>query len=387
VQALAQQEELVGRHLLDLVGGVAALHVGAEGPALDRLGQDDGGGALLLRGRLVGRVQLPVVVAAAREVADLLVGEVLDHAPQARVGTEEVLARVGPGLHGVALELAVDGGVHLLEQHAVDVPEEELVPLRAPHHLDDVPACAAEHGLELLDHLAVAAHRAVEPLQVAVDDPDEVVEPLAGGERDRAERLGLVTLAVAQVHPHPRLRGVLEAAVVQVLVEPGLVDGADRPQAHRHRGELPELRHQPGVRVRRQAVAGHLAAEVVELLLREAPLQERPGVDAGGGVALEVHVVAGQAVVLAAEEVVEADLVQRGGGGEGGEVAADAVGVLVGLHDHHGRVPADEGADAAFEVLVAGEERLLLRRDGVHVRGGHGGRDADLQLASALEQP
>ena len=76
--------------------------------------------------------------------------------------------------------------------------------------------------------------------------------------------------------------------------------------------------------------------------------------------ALEVDVVAGRAVVLAAEEVVEADLVERGRAGERRQVAADAVGVLVGLDDHHRRVPADEGADAALDVLVAGEPRLLL---------------------------
>ena len=60
--------------------------------------------------------------------------------------------------------------------------------------------------------------------------------------------------------------------------------------------------------------------------------------------------------------------------------------VLVGLDHHHRRVPADEGADAALDVLVAGEERLLLGRDGVDVRRGHRGRRADLQLAGPLEQ-
>ena len=49
----------------------------------------------------------------------------------------------------------------------------------APDHLDHVPAGAAEIGFQLLDDLAVAAHRAVEALQVAVDDEDQVVEPLA----------------------------------------------------------------------------------------------------------------------------------------------------------------------------------------------------------------
>ena len=68
--------------------------------------------------------------------------------------------------------------------------------------LDHVPARAAEDRLELLDDLAVAADRAVEALQVAVDDEDEVVEALTAREADRAERLGLVGLAVAEERPH-----------------------------------------------------------------------------------------------------------------------------------------------------------------------------------------
>ena len=122
-------------------------------------------------------------------------------------------------------------------------------------------------------------------------------------------------------------------AVLQVAVEPGVVQRGERAEAHRHRGELPELGHQPRVRVAGQAApaAADLAAEVVEVVLGEPALEERPGVHAGRGVALEVDVVAGVAVVLAAEEVVEPDLVQAGRAGERGQVAADAVGVLVGL--------------------------------------------------------
>ncbi len=253
VQAVPQQLELGRGHLLDLVGGVAGLDLGPERPALDGLGQDHRRLAGRLGGGLVGGVQLAVVVAAAGQVAQVVVGEVLDQRPQPGVGAEEVLPDVGAVLGGVLLELAVDGGVHLVEQHAVDVAGQQLVPLPAPHHLDDVPAGAAEGGLELLDDLAVAADRAVEALQVAVDDEDQVVELLAAGQRQGAERLGLVALAVAEEAPHPALRGVGDPPVVQVPVEVGLVDGVERPEPHRHGRELPEVGHQPGVGVRRQA--------------------------------------------------------------------------------------------------------------------------------------
>ena len=115
-----------------------------------------------------------------------------------------MVADVGAGLDRVLLELAVDRGVHLVEQHAVDVAREQLVPSAAPDHLDDVPARAPERRFELLDDLPVAAHRAVEALQVAVDDEDEVVEPFAGGEREAGGRLGLVHLTVADEAPDLR---------------------------------------------------------------------------------------------------------------------------------------------------------------------------------------
>ena len=162
------------------------------------------GAPSLLGGGLVGGVELAVVVAAAGQPAQVVVGQVLDELAQARVGTEEVLADVRAGLDRVALELAVDGGVHLVEQHAVDVARSSSSHFEPQITLITFQPGAAEHGLELLDDLAVAAHRAVEALQVAVDDEDQVVELLARRERDRPERLGLVALAVAEEAPHLR---------------------------------------------------------------------------------------------------------------------------------------------------------------------------------------
>ena len=391
VEPVTQIEQLLLGHLLDLVRRVASLEARAERPALDRLAEDDrrATGAEVLGGRLVRRVELAVVVTTAGECDQLVVGEVRHHLAQALVGSEEVLPDVLTALDAVALELAVDRGVHLVEQHAVLVLRQELVPLRAPDHLDHVPARTTEGGLEFLDDLAVAAHRTVEALQVAVDDEHEVVELLTGGERDRSERLRFVALPVAEEGPHAAAAGVVDLAVLQIAVEAGVVQRGDRSEAHRHRGELPEVGHQPWVRVRRQALAlaSDLAAEVVEVVVGETTLEVRTGVDAGRGVSLEVDVIARCAVVLAAEEVVEADLVQRRRAGEGREVTTDAVGVLVRLDDHHRRVPADERPDPPLDVLVAREPRFLLARDRVHVRGRHGRRERDLCLVGPLHQP
>ncbi len=388
VQPVAEPLEVLGRELLHLVGRVAALEVRAERPALDGLREDHGRLALVRLGRRVRRVDLLVVVTAAAQVQDLVVGHVLDHRAQPLVVAEEVLADVRAGLGRVRLELAVRRAVELVDQDAVAVLGEQRVPGAVPHQLDHVPAGAAELRLQLLHDLAVAAHRAVEALQVAVDDEGQVVQALTGGDGQLAERLRLVHLTVAEVRPDMRVGGVGDAARLHVAVHPRLVDRAERAEAHRDGRELPEVRHQPRVRVAGQAVRGLrlLLPERVELLLGEPVEEERAGVDAGGGVPLEEDLVAPLAVVLAAEEVVEAHVVQRRRGGEGGDVAADPDAGTLSARDHDGRVPPGRVQDLALDLLVAGEERLVLGRDGVDVvRAAHLGH-GDALLAGAFDQ-
>ena len=201
VEAVAELLQRVVRHLLRLVRDHLAFARLAHPEALDGLGEDHRRLVLVLHRRRVRGVHLERIVTAAVELPHLVVGQVGHQRLQLR-RVEEVLAHVRAVLALEVLVLAVDALLHALEQDAVLVLREELVPARAPDDLDHVPAGAAEHAFELLDDLAVAAHRAVEPLQVAVDDEDQVVELLAAAERDRAERLGLVALAVAQERPH-----------------------------------------------------------------------------------------------------------------------------------------------------------------------------------------
>src|SRR5687767_5605552 len=111
-------------------------------------------------------------------------------------------AQVLAGLDRVLLVLAIDYLAHPLDEQAVFVFREQRIPVFPPDHLDDVPPRAAEHRFELLNDLAVAANRTVEPLQVAVDDEDEVVDLLARRQRDGAERFRLVGLAVADKRPY-----------------------------------------------------------------------------------------------------------------------------------------------------------------------------------------
>ena len=374
IEPRAEGDQLVLVELLLLVGDVLAFARLSQAVALDRLCQDHRGRAAMVYRRLEGRVHLGRIVAAPVQLAQFVVRVVLDQIQEARIGAEEVLADVGARLDGVLLVLAVDGLLHAPAQQSVAVRRQQRVPVGAPDYLDHVPAGAAEGGLKLLDDLAVAAHRPVEALQVAVDHEDQIVQPLAGRQSDRTHRLRFVHLAVAQEGPDLLLVGLLDPAILQVAVEPRLVDRLDGAQAHGDGREGPEVRHQPRMRVGRQAAAGRqLAPEVGELRFAQAALQERPRVHAGGGMPLEIDLIAALRAVRTAQELVLRHLDQRGGRREGADVSADALVALVGPHHHGHGVPADDALVAPLDRAITGVGRLTLRRDGVDV-GSVGGK-------------
>ena len=304
---------------------------------------------------------------------NLRVGPVLDHRGRLGIAAEEMLADIGAVLRAEVLVFAVDAFLHQLAQLALGVLGEQLVPAGAPQAFDHVPAGAAEAAFQLLHDLAVAAHWPVEPLQVAVDDKDEVVELFPAGERHRAQRLRLVHLAVAAEHPDLAARGVGEAATVQVAQKARLIDRHQRPEAHRHGRELPEVGHQPGMGVGRQALAADFLAEIDKLLLRQPPFDEGARVDARRAVALDVNQVAAVSLGVGVPEMHEAGVVEGGGRLEACDVAAELGGFLVGLDHDRGGVPADIAPDRHFDLAVAGMRRLGFRRDGVDV--GRVGRE------------
>src|ERR1035437_4987183 len=135
-------------------------------------------------------------MAPTSELREIVIREMLNQRTEAWVWPEEVLSDVGPAGDRKLLEVAVECGVHLLDEDALDIAREEIVPLPRPDHLDDIPTGPTEGRLQLLDDLAVASDRPVEPLEVAVDDEGQIVEALARGEAERAERFRLTRLAV-----------------------------------------------------------------------------------------------------------------------------------------------------------------------------------------------
>jgi hypothetical protein len=257
--------------LLLLVPGHAALGRGPHAVALLRHREDHRRLPGVARRVPVGREDLHRVVAPAAQPVEVVVGQVRHELLQLGVLVEEVLAVEGAARGRVGLELAVDGLEEALLEPLVGVAREERIPVAAPQQLDHVPARAGEEALQLLHDRAVAAHRAVEALQVAVHHQHQVVEAFARRDREPRERFGLVHLAVADEAPDLARAGLREPAVLEVAHEARLVDREERPQAHGARsGTARSSASATDADTTRGRAAG-LAAVVVEVLSVSRP--------------------------------------------------------------------------------------------------------------------
>ncbi|MNN01042.1 hypothetical protein D3C81_1136490 [compost metagenome] len=384
-EAVAERAHGVGAHLFQLMVDVLPLARLAHAEALDGLGQDHGGTARRAHGLGIRGVHFLRVVAAARELPDVVVRHVRHQRQQFRILAKEMLAHVGAILRFEGLVIAVHAFHHALAQQAARIARQQGIPAAAPDDLDHMPAGRAERTLQLLDDLAVAAHRAVEALQVAVDDKDQVIEALASAQGNGGQGFGLVHLAIAEEGPYLAALVFLQATVLEVAHETGLVGGRQRAQAHGDGGKLPEVGHQPGMRIRGQSLAPRFAAVIVQLRFRDAAFQIGAAIDAGRGMALDVDQVPGELVRAATEEVVETHVVQHGRRLVGGDVAAH-VRVSGRAQDHHHRIPADIRVQAALDGQVARICTLALGGDAVGIGGGHAAMHAAVLRGIGIDE-
>ena len=157
--------------------------------------------------------------------------------------------------------------------------------------------------------MPIAADRAIESLQIAVDDEGQVIELFARSQREASDGLWLIHFTVTEDPPNMTVRcGLLQkAAGLQIADKSRLIDRIQRPQSHRSGRELPESWHQPRVRIGAQAVTADLLPVVRQLLLAQAPLEKRPRINTGRRVRLKVDKVTALAVGTGAKEVVESD--------------------------------------------------------------------------------
>ena len=229
--------------------GHLALTCGAHTVAFFGVRQYHHGLARVGHGGGVGCVNFDHIVTPTLEAVDLLVGHALRQPHQGFVLPKKVLSVVAPVFGGKGLHLPVHGVGKGFEQGPLGVSGQKAVPVAAPHQFDDLPTRSRKQPLQLINNAAVAPHRAVQPLQVAIDHPNQVVQALACGQRERAHGLGLVHFAVAKHAPYLAPLAVEQLAVGQVAHEARLIYGADGPNAHGSCGKLPKIGHQVRVRV------------------------------------------------------------------------------------------------------------------------------------------
>ena len=177
---------------------------------------------------------------------------------------------------------------------------------------------------------------------------------------------------------------------MQVFEESGLIDRHQRPETHGDGRELPELGHQFGMRVARQALAVDLLTEVIELVFAESPLQIGASVKAWRRVPLEVDQITTVSFVRRMPEMVHSSANhgrQRSKRGDmPAEVAAIGRIVLVGTNHHRHRIPANVGADALLELHVAGAWHFEVRRDRIEISRVRRKRDVGPRAAGLLDE-
>ena len=112
------------------------------------------------------------------------------------------------------------------------IAREQRIPIRAPHQLDDIPAGAGEQAFQLLHDGAIAAHRSVQTLQIAIDHEHQIVQAFARRQRQSGQRLGFIHLAIANKGPHlaalhTRLHrgGIDQAAMTEIAQKARLING------------------------------------------------------------------------------------------------------------------------------------------------------------------
>ena len=316
IEAVAEGEQRFFAHFLLLVGDVLPLARFAHAVAFDGFGEDDGRLAFGFHRHVVGGKDFMRIVAAAVELPDLLIGHISDQLFGGRMFAEEMLAGVGAAFAFEGLIFAIHRIGHNPAQLRAVIAHQKRVPERAPNHLDDVPAGAFEIALQFLDDFAIAAHRPIQALQIAINDKDQIIQIFAGGERDGAQAFRLIHLTIAQKRPDLSAFGIRHAAVVHVFHKAGLVDRHKRAEPHGDGWELPKIGHQPGMRIGAEARAIGLLAEPIHLRFGQPSFQKGAAVDAGGDMALHKDHIAAVLIRGRVPKVIEADIIEGGRAGE-----------------------------------------------------------------------
>ena len=153
----------------------------AHAVTLDGLGENDGRLALVIDRCGVRGKDLVRVMSAALQAPDIVVGHGGHHFFEFRVLAEKMFAYIGAVTRLVVLVLAVQRFHHAALQQAISILGQQWVPIATPDRFDHVPARAAEIRFKFLNNFAVATHRPIEALQIAIDHEDQIIETFTSG--------------------------------------------------------------------------------------------------------------------------------------------------------------------------------------------------------------
>ena len=101
----------------------------------------------------------------------------------------------------VALVVPIQALFHTMSQHTVVVRCQQRIPTTAPDHFEYLPISTPESPLQLLNNLAVAPHRPVETLQIAVHHKHQIIQTLARSDINCAQHFGFIGLAISNEAP------------------------------------------------------------------------------------------------------------------------------------------------------------------------------------------
>lgn len=203
----------------------------------------------MVDGRAVCGVNFLRVMAAPQQLANLVIGQMIDHFQKPRIFAKKMFAGIASGLDRILLVVAIYCLFHPLYQHPVFVRSEQRIPIRSPDNFDNIPSSAPKSRFQLLNDLAIASHRAIETLQVAVDYPDEIVQIFPACQGECSRRFRLIHFAIADKTPNPGFFRTEKAATLEVTIEARLIYGHDRRESHGHGGKLPKVWNQIRVRI------------------------------------------------------------------------------------------------------------------------------------------
>ena len=306
-------------------------------------------------------------MAATGQTPDIVVRHFADHFQQFRMFAEEVLTNVCAVFRFVVLIFTVHGFHHHFLQNAVFIFCQQLIPATAPDDFHNIPACTTEIGFQFLNDFAVAAYRTIQTLQVTVNHDDQIVQLFTASHTNRTHGFRFIHLTVTAECPDFTFCCVSNTACMQVFQETCLINRHQRAQTHRYRRELPEVRHQFRMRVRRQTFAIYFATEVQQLLFRDTAFEESARINARCRVSLNIQQVTAVFFGRCMPEMVKANAQHIRQRCKGRQVTAEVAVKTVGFHHHCHRIPAHVRTQTFFDFQIARAVLTFVGRNRVDV--------------------